>query len=371
MANLIEDAKSLPPVPGESSDSYHKNKNTLLEHVNTSMESHAGIHELIGSGDLSVMFDNHRNHVNFMDTVFLLNNFELLARILPWVYRVYPARGFSHDYFPLAMHAWIAAVAEVIGARPGAPIVEIYQWIISRHEQLIALSGESEYARLPFGMNPDTEARLSNFISLLVRGDHRECLSIATSMVGAPADVEKLYLSLLQPAMNRIGQLWETNKISVAQEHLASSIVTRIMAVVFSGIGPAGKKMGRAVIAASPNEYHEIGPWMISDILEMNGWEVRYLGANVPPDELQGLLESFRPHILALSVTMPFNLPRAVDIIAGIRKNEALRNIKIMVGGTSFNALPDLHKTVGADGYARDASEALRLAAGWFEDIRE
>lgn len=371
MERLIHDAKSLPPVPRDSSDLYHKNKSTLLEHVNTSMESHDGIHELIGSGDLSVMFDNHRNHVNFMDTVFLLNNFELLARILPWVYRAYPARGFSYDYFPLALHAWIAAVREVIGERPGAPIVEIYRWIISRHGQLIALSGESEYAVPPFGIDPETEARLSNFISLLVRGDHRECLAIAISMVDAPADVEKLYLCLLQPAMSRIGQLWETNKISVAQEHLASSIITRIMAVVFSGIGRSEKRMGRAVIAASPNEYHEIGAWMVSDILEMNGWEVRYLGANVPPDELEPLLVSFRPHILALSVTMPFNLSRASDIIAGVRKNEALKHIKIMVGGTTFNALPGLYKTIGADGYAADARQALQLAAEWFEDIRE
>jgi methanogenic corrinoid protein MtbC1 len=43
---------------------------------------------------------------------------------------------------------------------------------------------------------------------------------------------------------------------------------------------------GKAVITAAPNEFYEIGAWMISDILEFDGWEVRYLGANTPVNDL-------------------------------------------------------------------------------------
>ncbi len=118
----------------------------------------------------------------------------------------------------------------------------------------------------------------------------------------------------------------------------------------------------KAIISASPNEYHEIGARMVADVLRVNGWNTRYLGSNTPTDSIIELMESFKPDILALSVTIPFNIEKARDIIDKVRKNKKLERTKIMVGGLAFKSSPDLWKKTGADGYAGNVGEVIQTA---------
>ncbi len=100
---------------------------------------------------------------------------------------------------------------------------------------------------------------------------------------------------------------------------------------------------------------------MVADFLEMDGWDVLYLGANVPEEELIKLVKKIKPKLVAISVTMPFNLIKAKKII------DSLKSLgdyvpKIMVGGIAFNLMPDLYKKIGADFWAKDAKEAVEVA---------
>ncbi|MCA1796713.1 MAG: cobalamin B12-binding domain-containing protein [Geobacteraceae bacterium] len=137
-----------------------------------------------------------------------------------------------------------------------------------------------------------------------------------------------------------------------AQEHLASSIVGRVLAQVsmVEIIGPP--LQSRALVSAAPGEFHEIGAWMVSDILEQDGWQVRYLGANTPTADLIKMLKSFRPHILALSVTMPFNLHKTKEAIEQIKAETELKDLFIIVGGNAFSQSKDLWRSCGADAWA-------------------
>jgi len=100
---------------------------------------------------------------------------------------------------------------------------------------------------------------------------------------------------------------------------------------------------------------------MISDILEHEGWEVRYLGANTPKDELIDLVRSFKPQVLAMSVTMSFNILKAKEIIENIRSDKDLNKIKVVVGGRAFIDTDKLWKTTGADYFATNVHELKLL----------
>jgi methanogenic corrinoid protein MtbC1 len=76
-------------------------------------------------------------------------------------------------------------------------------------------------------------------------------------------------------------------------------------------------------------------------------------------------LLSFLPDILALSVTMSFNIEKIKDIIDSIKKNKELEKMKIMVGGRIFNEHPDLWHAMGADGFAVNTEDAKKLALKW------
>lgn len=119
--------------------------------------------------------------------------------------------------------------------------------------------------------------------------------------------------------------------------------------------------MAKAVVTAAPNEFHEIGAWMISDMLEHAGWDVRYLGANTPADDLLDLLRSFHPKVLALSVTMPFNILKAKEIINTLRRDMELQKIMVIIGGRAFNEVLDIWRTTGADYFAANVMELKAL----------
>jgi methanogenic corrinoid protein MtbC1 len=101
---------------------------------------------------------------------------------------------------------------------------------------------------------------------------------------------------------------------------------------------------------------------MVSDMMEMDGWDTMYLGANMPLDDLLDALREHRPDVLGVSVTMTFNLDQIVKLIQSLRADSLLADIRIMVGGYPFNLEPELWQRIGADGHAHNAEDAVAKA---------
>ena len=362
---LLVEARTLPFVPLAATTTYKRNVSVLTKHVDDKLSSMSGIHALIGNNPMQVMFDNHKHHAAFMSTVFSIGNYELLCKTVPWVYHAYHSHKFSYDYFPLELKAWQEAIKKHLDNNSVEAIMKIYDWMIDNHEQFAILS-ESDMT-FPMPVNADWLSVKSSFQSSLIAGDHKKCMAIALENVKTAADIETFYGQIIQPVMYEVGMLWEEDVLSVAQEHLASAIVGRVMATISMTTIGAQKKRGKVVVTASPNEFHEIGAWMIADILEHDGWDMHYLGANTPQNDLLQFLLSFRPDILAISITTPFNIEKVKDIVDSIRKDKELEKMKIMVGGRIFNEYPDLWRMMGADGFAVNVEDARKLAQQWGE----
>ena len=335
----------------------------LKKNVDDTLTASPKIKELIGNNPLQMMYDNHTHHSAFMATVFSIGSYELLARTVPWVYRAYSSHGFSYDYFSLELKAWILAINNLGDSNTFKEIVATYEWMIRHHEDMVHISQTEKELTLP--ISAEWMDYKDSFLAGLLEGDHRKCLGLAKDYLESGESVEAFYLHVIQPALYEIGMLWERGTISVAQEHLASAIVTRVMATTSMVAIPAHEARGRAVIAASPNEFHETGAWMISDALERQGWEVRYLGANTPVSDLLSLLADFKPDLLAISVTMPFNITAAKELIAAVRESDNLKSPYVVVGGLAFNGIRNLWESTGADNFAANLEEMTTLMQKW------
>ena len=361
---LIEDCKQLKAIPEEAAELYASAAERLQNHVNDQFEANPKLNELIGGNPLDVMRNNHRNHAAFMATVFKLNSFELLARTVPWVYRAYHSRGFSYDYFMTELVAWQVAIHECLDRN--VEIRAVYTWMVQHHSEMIQLSLSGE--GLSFSVHREANEMQQIFLSLLLHGDSRGCLKLVEQSIKTPDEMKHFYLDVVWPAMVTIGSMWESNRISVAEEHLATAIVGRVMAALYSTIDMSPVTRGKAIVTAGPNEFHEVGARMIADFMEMDGWDVTYLGANTPALEVVKHVRREKPAIIALSVATVFNMENARRLIRLIRDDEEIENTKIMVGGVAFGQIPDLYEGLGADGCASDAENAVRLAADWWRE---
>lgn len=202
----------------------------------------------------------------------------------------------------------------------------------------------------------------AQYLGTMLRADRRQAGRLILEAADRGIDIRELYLGVFQPVQYEIGRLWQTNAISVAQEHMATAITQTVMGQLAPRLF-AGEKNGKTMVAACVSgELHEIGMRMVADFFEMSGWDTYYIGANAPASSIARAVEENKADLLGISATMAFHLPAVEEIIREVRKGGMGKNVKILVGGYPFKVAPDLWRKVGADGFASDAKEAVRIS---------
>ncbi len=188
------------------------------------------------------------------------------------------------------------------------------------------------------------------FHEALLAGDRARCAELVFRFLEQKMAPETLYTDIFQRSLYRIGELWEQNKISVATEHLATAVTEHLLSVVYPRIlenqAPNGKKM---VISCAVNEYHQVGARMVADIMEGLGWDVWFLGANTPVNDLLSLIQEKQPDVLGLSVSIYFNMTSLVRTVDMVRCHYP--GLDIVVGGQAFRqggteTIKGLEKTI-------------------------
>ena len=179
------------------------------------------------------------------------------------------------------------------------------------------------------------------YVEAQLAGDRREALRLVlVEGLGGGLTVTQLQVEVIQAAQREIGRLWQQNRISIAQEHMATAISQVVMSRLFEE-GMPEEPVGRKVLVACvEGEMHEFPARLVSDFLELAGFEVRYLGANVPVHDLVRMVREEPPDLLALSVTMSFNAPALRHAVEAVRA--ASPALPILVGGHALNWEPEL-----------------------------
>lgn len=144
---------------------------------------------------------------------------------------------------------------------------------------------------------------------------------------------------VVTPALRRVGDLWEQGILSVADEHLATEISIRILALQREAFRSAARRGAHGVVlAAVEGEHHVVGLQMAASVLAHAGYAVRMLGADLPVDALEHAVERHRPAVVGLTATMPASaalLPVSLDAVRGLAPQAG-----VVVGGAA--ATPDL-----------------------------
>jgi methanogenic corrinoid protein MtbC1 len=188
-------------------------------------------------------------------------------------------------------------------------------------------------------------------------GDEYTASGVVMDAVEAGASVEEVLLDLIAPVQARIGAEWAANRITVAQEHTATAVNERVMAVLAHTHRPPAPHRGRITVACVDGEWHALPARLVAEVLRRRGWEVGFLGAHVPTPHLVAELHARAPRAVALSCSMPRHLPVAHRVVTACQA----AGFPVLAGGRAFG--PDGHhaRALGADGWAPDARGAARV----------
>ena len=142
---------------------------------------------------------------------------------------------------------------------------------------------------------------------------------------------------VLQKGLAEVGRLLYEAEVSVQQEHFASALANLKLDALIAAL-PVPTRPGRLLIGCPLEEEHTFSPRLLSFLLRRRGWEVVFLGANVPLDRMDGTLQRNQPRLVILSAQ---TLPAAATLLEmGDLLFDA--GVPLGYGGLIFNRLPAL-----------------------------
>lgn len=116
-----------------------------------------------------------------------------------------------------------------------------------------------------------------------------------------------------------------------------------------------------AFIACPPNELHEVGPRMLADALEADGWQIDFFGVRTPLRDVIAAAREREPRFIGLTCAIPRNLDGLKDTVRDLREGLGPACPPIVVGGNVFRGDPGLWKESGADMFAPDLAAAVEM----------
>lgn len=174
------------------------------------------------------------------------------------------------------------------------------------------------------------------FGDLLRAGDGAAATEVVDEALAAGMSPEAVQVDVVTPAMWRIGELWQSRVISVADEHLATAISQGALIRLFESMSekrvPA-RSRERILLAAVEGQQHTLGLRMTADVLEASGFDVLYLGESVPVDGLLESVEHHRPHLVGLAYGIAADVSRLADSLWSI--HQLAPHTRVMLGGSA------------------------------------
>jgi len=195
----------------------------------------------------------------------------------------------------------------------------------------------------------------------IMKGDANAVETEVNKALNEGAEARDILVNGLIGGMSVVGGRFRAGEMFLPEVLMSAHAMHKGLAIVKPLLAKAGQKaMGRIVIGTVEGDIHDIGKRIVCFLLEGNGFEVMDLGVDVKAEAFAQAIEEHKPDILGMSAlltTTMVNMGKTIDLL----KEKGLREkTKIMVGGAPVNE--QFAKSIGADGYAPEASSAVELA---------
>ncbi len=176
------------------------------------------------------------------------------------------------------------------------------------------------------------------FVDAILAGNRRRALGIVEETVAGTG-----YLPVLEEVVasgqERVGKLWEQERITVADEHLATGVTQFVLSAMLDHLPPRAMSRGDAVLCGVTGDQHQIPLQIVADALEADGWRVRLLGTGLTAADLVPVLERRSCKLLGIGASLPEHCQEAQAIAAVVKERLGPDAPHIMFGGRGFQQL--------------------------------
>jgi len=187
--------------------------------------------------------------------------------------------------------------------------------------------------------------------------------------LGMGMDPETLLYDALIPSLEEVGARFERGDFFVPEMLIAARAMQGALDILRPLLAETGAKpIGTFVMGTVKGDVHDIGKNLVNIMLEGAGFTVYDLGVNVAPEKFVEQVQEHEPDIVGFSAFLTTTMPMFKANINALQKAGLRDRVIVMVGGAPVTQ--EYADAVGADGYAADASTAVRLAKALIENRR-
>jgi len=206
-----------------------------------------------------------------------------------------------------------------------------------------------------------------HLVNCLIEMEEDEALALANKMLLEEHADPMRVLELCRTAMDEVGKRFEEGEYFLPELVLAGDMLENISKVakplITQDSESSQQKLGKILIGTVHGDLHDIGKNIVTFMLDINGFDVRDIGIDVPIDTFVSEIRSFQPEVVGLSGFLTLAFDSMKETIEAFRQEGIREDFKVMIGGGQIDET--VRTYTGADAFGSNALEAVKLCKGW------
>jgi corrinoid protein of di/trimethylamine methyltransferase len=204
-------------------------------------------------------------------------------------------------------------------------------------------------------------AKYQDLADAIIAGDNIKSKEITRKLVDGGVKPTDILNEGLVPGMDIVGAQFKANEMYIPEVLIAARAMHAAMDIIKPLLVEAGAIMkGTIVIGTVQGDLHDIGKNLVGMMLEGGGYTVIDAGVDVPADKWIEEVKKNGAKVVGLSALLTTTMPSMKEVINALSADAATKDVKVMVGGAPLTQ--EYADSIGAHGYAPDASSAVDLA---------
>ena len=207
----------------------------------------------------------------------------------------------------------------------------------------------------------------NNLVAWLSDMNEDDAFALAKKMLLEEGANPIRVLELCREAMDIVGKRFEKGEYFLPELVLAGEMLENIGAIakplIKQAPGEEPKKLAKVLIGTVHGDLHDIGKNIVTFMLDINGFEVKDIGIDVPVKDFVDAINEFRPDVVGLSGFLTLAFDSMKETIEAIQDAGLRDDLKIMIGGGQVDEA--VRNYTGADAFGTNAIDAVSLCKSW------
>ncbi len=196
----------------------------------------------------------------------------------------------------------------------------------------------------------------------IIEGDAAKAVQLTKVALGRGIQAKDILDKGLISGIKKVGELFNSGEYFLPELIISGEAVRTALGEIKLILSKADiPPVGKYLIGTVQRDVHDIGKNIVIMMLEGNGWEVTDLGVDVPPEQFCIAVEKGNFDILGLSALLTMTMSKQAETIKALESAGLRQRVKIMIGGAPVTQ--QYADEIGADAYAPNAPEAVKMAA--------